>query len=298
MAKDYYKTLGVGRSASESELKRAYRKLARANHPDKNPDDKQAENRFKEINEAYEVLSDPEKRKMYDRYGSQYERYQRAGAGAGGFNWGQGGQRVNVNDLDDPFGGGGLGDVFSSIFGGRSGRGQRRSRGQNIEHPVTVSLEEAFHGKVVSLRKEDKSFEVKIPPGVRTDSKVRVKNEGGPGVAGGPAGDLILVVEVKSHRRFKRTGDNLRLELPVDLYTALLGGEVQVPTLNGALSLKVPPETQGGRTFKLSGQGMPHLRDPQKRGDLLVKVYIQIPQHLSDHEKKLFEELARLRADS
>jgi curved DNA-binding protein len=291
MAKDYYQILGVAKNASEGELKSAYRKLAREYHPDRHPGDKQAEERFKEVNEAYEVLSDPDKRKAYDRFGPQFEQYQRAGAG--GANWGPG-ARVNVDDLDDLFGSGGFSDIFSSIFGGRTQT--RRARGQNIEHPISIDLEEAFHGTRVTLEKDGKHLEVNIPRGVKSGSKVRVTGEGSPGAGGAPNGDLFLVVDVKPHARLMRDGDHLRAEQAVDLYTAILGGEVDVPTLEGTLSLKVPPETQDGRTFKLSGQGMPNLQNPKQRGDLLVKLHIHIPQNLTDRERQLFQELARLRS--
>ncbi len=294
--KDYYQILGVPKRASESEIKRAYRKLAREHHPDRHPGDKKAEDRLKEINEAYEVLGDPDKRRKYDQLGAQYQQWQRMGGDPRGFNWGQGG--AGVEDLSDLFGGG-FSDFFTSIFGGEPMRGRRagvRLRGQDVEQHIEVSLEQAFHGAQVTFRKNGKNLEVKIPAGVKTGSKVRVAGEGGAGVSNAPNGDLYLVITVRPHDRFKREGDDLLLELPVDLYTAVLGGEVPVQTLDGMLSLKVPPETQDGRTFKLRGQGMPHLHDPQTRGDLLVKVHVRIPRNLSPEEKKLFTELARLRS--
>ncbi len=290
--KDYYTILGVPKTASESEIKRAYRKLARDNHPDRHSGDKTAEDRFKAINEAYEVLGDPEKRRQYDRLGSRYQEWQRMGGGSqGGF-----GQSVRVEDLGDLFGGG-FSDFFSSIFGGQAGRGRRANvRGRDIEQNVEVSLEEVFRGATLTFDKNGKNLEVKIPSGVKTGSKVRVAGEGGAGLGGAPSGDLYLKINVRPHRRFKRQGDDLLLEMPIDLYTAVLGGEVSVKTIDGTLSLKIPPETQDGRTFKLRGQGMPHLRDSQTRGDLLVKVHVRIPQNLSSEEKTLFANLARLRS--
>lgn len=295
--KDYYKILGVPKAASASDIKRAYRKLARDNHPDRHPGDKKAEDRLKDINEAYEVLGDPEKRRKYDQLGARYQEWQRMGGDPRGFNWGQGG--VRMEDLDDLFGNGGFSDFFNNIFGGGSARGRRagaRIRGQDIEQNVEVSLEEAYRGARLTFQKNGKSLEVKIPAGVKTGSKVRVAGEGGAGVGDAPSGDLYVVITVRPHDRFKRDNDDLILEMPIDLYTAVLGGEVRVPTLDGTLSLKIPPETQDGRTFKLRGQGMPHLRDPQARGDLLVKVHVRIPQNLSPDEKKLFKELAQLRS--
>jgi curved DNA-binding protein len=293
--KDYYKILGVPRTAKDDEIKRAYRKLAREHHPDRRPNDKKAEDRLKDINEAYEVLGDADKRRKYDQLGARYQEWQRMGGDPRGFNWGQGDARVD--DLNDLFGGG-FSDFFTSIFGGEAMRGRRggRMRGQDVEHNVEVSLEEAFHGATLTLQKNGKNLEVKLPVGVKTGSKVRVAGEGGAGVSGAAAGDLYLVINVRPHDRFKRDGDDLVLELPVDLYTAVLGGEAQVPTLDGTLSLKIPPETQDGRTFKLRGQGMPQLRNPQARGDLLVKVHVRVPQNLSSDEKQLFTQLARLRA--
>ena len=295
--KDYYKILGVPKTASESDIKRAYRKLAREYHPDQHSGDKKSEDRLKEVNEAYEVLGDKDKRRQYDQLGAQYQQWQRMGGDPRGFNWGRGG--VGVEDLSDLFDGG-FSDFFTSIFGGEPTRGRRagaRLRGQDVEQQVEVSLEEAFHGAQVTFRKNDKkNLEVKIPAGVKPGSKVRVVGEGGAGMGNAPNGDLYLVIDVRPHERFNREGDDLLLELPIDLYTAVLGGEVSVQTLDGMLSLKIPPETQDGRTFKLRGQGMPHLRDPQARGDLLVKVHLRIPRNLSPEEKKLFTELARLRS--
>jgi len=292
--KDYYHILGVPKDAGEGEIKRAYRKLAREHHPDRNPGNKKAEDRQKDINEAYEVLSDPEKRRKYDQLGSRYQQWQRMGGDPRGFDWGQPGGNIRVEDLGDLFGGGGFSDFFTTMFGGGSRRGGR-ARGQDIEQNVDISLEEAYHGATVTFDKNGKNLEVKIPAGVKTGSKVRVSGEGGSGLGGGTSGDLYLVVHVRPHNRFQREGDDLLVEMPVDLYTAVLGGEVKVPTLDGSLSLKIPPETQDGRTFKLRGQGMPHLRDPNLRGALLVKVHVRIPQNLSPEEHKLFTELARLR---
>ena len=291
-SKDYYTILGVPRTASESDIKRAYRKLAREHHPDRHPGNKKAEERFKEINEAYEVLGDADKRRKYDQFGSRFQDFERGGSGQPGSV-----RFDDLNDLENMFGGG-FSDVFSSLFGGgtRTRRGAGRMRGQDIEQNVEVSLEEAHHGAQVTFQKNGKSLDVKIPAGVKTGSKVRVAGEGRPGAGGAPNGDLFLIVNVRPHSRFKREGDDLLMDLPIDLYTAVLGGEAKVSTLDGTLSLKIPPETQDGRTIKLRGQGMPNLHDPQTRGDVLVKIRIRIPQNLSAEEKRLFMELARLRA--
>jgi curved DNA-binding protein len=310
--KDYYKILGVGKKASDSEIKKAYRKLARKHHPDVNPGDPDAEERFKEINEAHEVLSDPEKRKKYDQLGASWRQYQRTGADASGFDWGQwyaqpGGGRVHVEyaDLGDLFGGGGgFSDFFSAIFGGM-GRGggaswgvggqPRTGPGRDYEQEVEVTLEEAFSGTTRVLQKDGRRLEVKIPAGVATGSKVRMRGEGGQGAGGGTKGDLYLRVRVLPHRSLERKGNDLHCEVPVDLYTAVLGGEVRVPTLKGGAMLRIPPETQGGKTFRLKGQGMPFLKDPQKHGDLYAKVMVKVPENLSERERELFTELAGMR---
>jgi curved DNA-binding protein len=311
--KDYYKILGVERNASEQEIKKAYRKLARQYHPDVRPGDKEAEERFKEINEAHEVLSDPEKRKKYDHLGASWRAWQQQGA-PGGFDWSQwsaggpGGGRVRVEygDLGDLFGGlggGGFSDFFNAIFGGLGaerepaarGRRSRPRQGRDYTHPVEITLEEAYRGTMRVLQTDGRKLEVKIPPGVRTGSRVRMSGEGGPGVDGGDKGDLYLRVEVLPHSTFERQGDDLYCELSVDLYTVVLGGDVTVPTLGGNVVLKIPPETQSGRTFRLTGKGMPVMRKPKEYGDLYVKVRIATPSNLSAREKELFQELARIR---
>ncbi len=308
--KDYYKILGVSRNATEKEIKQAYRRLARKYHPDVNPGNKEAEERFKEINEAHEVLTDTEKRKKYDQLGANWQQWQRMGRDPSSFDWSQwfarqpGGGRVRVEygDLGDLFGGGVFSDFFEALFGGVGSpttagwRETRRSRrGQDYEQPVDVTLEEAFHGSKRVLQMDGQRLEVKIPPGVKTGSKVRVASKGGPGSSGGKRGDLFLKINVLPHHVFELKGDDLYCEIPIDLYTAILGGEAQVGTLGGDLSLKIPAETQSGRTFRLQGQGMPHLRDPGKRGNLYVKVRVVLPERLSPKEKALFQELANLR---
>jgi curved DNA-binding protein len=302
--KDYYRILGVDRNASEKEIKRAYRQLARKHHPDVNPGDAHAEERFKEINEAHEVLSDPQKRRKYDELGIHYQQWQRAGGQPGDFDWGRwagapGAGRVHVEygDLSDLFGGG-FSEFFQSIFGGMGaapgGRGAP-TRGSDYEQPVQITLEEAFSGTVRRLRTDNRTLEVKIPPGVRTGSRVRIAGEGGAGRGGAARGNLYLVVELLPHPRFELDGDDLRTQVPVDVYAAVLGGEVPVPTPKGQVILKIPPETQGGRVFRLRGQGMPRLGDPSTRGDLYVEVKIEVPQKLTEKEKDLYQQLSQLR---
>ena len=304
--KDYYKILGVEKGADEKEIKKVYRRLARQYHPDVNPGDKAAEAHFKEINEAYEVLSDSEKRRKYDELGQNYQRWQQAGGQPNGFDWSQwapqgrpGGQQVDYGDLNDLFDGSGFSDFFDTIFGGMgsgAGRGAQVSpHGRDLEHEVDVTLEEAFHGAQRLMEVDGRRLEVKIPPGVKTGSRVRVAGEGMPGARSGQHGDLYLRVKVLPDPTFERRGDDLYCEVPVDMFTALLGGEARVPTLTGTVSLRIPAGTQAGRTFRLAGQGMPRLRAPGERGDLYAKVRIKLPEALSDKERNLVREWAQLR---
>lgn len=310
--KDYYKILGVARNASEEEIKRAYRKLAMKYHPDRNPDDKGAEEKFKEINEAHQVLSDPQKRARYDQLGDSYHSWQQRGGSPGGFNWdewstwapGGGNVRVEVGGVEDLFGGG-LGDFsefFRRIFGGmgdmgsqvRGGKGStRRVASPKYEYEVTISLTEAFLGATRRIELDGRRLEVKIPPGARTGTKVRVADA----YTGsdGRKGDLYLVVRVGKDPRFERKGNNLYTNADVDLYRAVLGGEVTVQTISGNLILTIPPGTQPGQTFRLTGQGMPNIRKPEERGDLFVRARIKIPRNLSEEQRDLFRKLANSR---
>lgn len=311
--KDYYQTLGVSKSASQEEIKKAYRKLARKYHPDVNPDDPNAEEKFKDINEAYQVLSDEEKRQKYDRFGSQWKQYQQRGGRAEDFDWSQWATRgqpggaqyrtVSQQEFEQMFGGGlgGFSDFFETLFGGMGGvRSSRRSTrqpraqefqgGRDIEHTVQISLEEAFNGTTRLLSFEDgRRIEAKIPAGVKTGSKIRLSGQGAEGPRG--AGDLYLKVDVLEHSKFSRDGDDLRIDQPVDLFTALLGGEVRVSTIDKTVQLTVPPGSDSGKTFRLKGLGMPRLGSKEKRGDLYVSLQIQVPKNLSAEQKKKFKEL-------
>lgn len=305
--KDYYKTLGVKRNASEDEIKQAYRKLAMKLHPDRNPGNKEAEDKFKDINEANEVLSDPKKRARYDQLGESYQQWQQHGGNANNFNWDdwfaqspRGGTRVDVGDFGDIFGGsGGFSDFFSSIFAGMQGypgsgrpSGARRTVHQQpriVEQPVKISLLEAFEGTIRILQLDNKKLEVKIPPGAKTGTKVRVSG------IGPNRSDIHLVVDVDQEPRFERKGDDIYTEVVVDLYTAILGGQAKVVTLKGDVLLSIPPETQSGKTFRLSGRGMPLLKKPNQFGDLYAKVKISVPSNISEEEKKLFEQLRAIR---
>lgn len=318
--KDYYGLLGVPKGASEKEIKQAYRKLARKYHPDLNPDDKAAEEKFKEVNEAYEVLSDSEKRNMYDQFGSDWKTWQQRGGNADDFwqQWGAGsggGQRTYPGGPGGFGGGDAFSDFFQQLFGGfggmRSGayggdigdlfggrgRGQvQNRRGQDYEQPVEISLEEAYLGTKRLFRIGDQRIEVTLPAGARTGTRVRVAGKGAPGMAGGPPGDLFLVVTVAAHSRFDRHGDNLETRVPIGLYTAILGGELEVSLPDGrVVLLNVPPETQNGTRFRLRGKGMPVLGRAGERGDLFAVVDVSLPQALSDEERKFFETLRELR---
>ncbi len=294
--KDYYKTLGVSKNATEKEIRQAYRKLARQYHPDVNPGDKAAEEKFKEINEANEVLSDPEKRKKYDELSSYYQQYGRAPSAGTGPMGGDGGVRyqyrtMNEEDLDDLFGGQSpFSDFFETFFGSSYGdqvggrtrtTGRTRTRqtvGQDVESTVDVSLAEAYQGAT-------RVFEL-------TDPDIRIAGQGGQGTAG--RGDLYLRVHILPDPRFTREGTTLRTRLEVPLAIAILGGEVRVTTPDErGLMLRIPPETQNGRSFRLRGKGMPQLGQPDKRGDLYAEVFVILPEHLSDEQRRLFEAFAR-----
>jgi len=298
--KDYYKILGVDRTASSDEIKRVYRKLALKLHPDKNPDDNQAEERFKEINEAYEVLGDSAKRAKYDQLGSSYRSWERTGSQPGSFDWSEwmsggqgGGVRVDMGDIDDVFGG--FSDFFSVIFGGMGAQqqGQRargRRQGRDVNQPVTITLGEANTGTTRTLTINGKKIEVTIPPGARTGTKVRVSGLGEAGAQ--KSGDLFLVINVEPDSNFKRKDDDLYTKVKVDLYTAVLGGEVEVPTLSSDVVLTIPSGSQPDQSFRLKGRGLPSLRNKNKRGDLYVRLDITLPDELNPRERELFEELA------
>jgi len=313
--KDYYKVLGVDRKATEDEIKRSYRKLALEHHPDHNPGNKSAEEKFKEINEAYQVLSDPEKKKRYDQLGASYKNYTQQGGSPGNFNWEDwfvqnprsGNVRVDVSDFGDIFGNQGVGDFsdfFRSIFGGMAGMGSAsRSTSsqftrsnqppQSFQETVPISFTEAFTGTTRRIEIDGRQKEVIIPPGAKTGTKVRV-SEAISTAPNRPKSDLYLVIQVANDPRFERKKDNLYLSQEIDLYTAVLGGEITVPTLSGNVVLSIPPGTQPGQTFRLAGRGMPQLKNPKKFGDLMVKVTIKIPRNLSSKEKELFSELKHL----
>lgn len=285
--KDYYKILGVDRKASEEDIRKAYRKLAMQYHPDRNPNDKQAEERFKEINEAYQVLSDSKKRGHYDRLGSDYSTWQRRGA-PGDFDWSQyggfpRGTRVDVEDMDEMFGGG-FSDFFRTIFG----IGNTPSA-QGYQQELNISLEEAYKGTTRLLQSNGKEKQVRIPPGVRTGSRVRVAGAGPNGL------DLYLIVDVQNDNRFERRGNDLHTTATVSVFTAILGGEADVETLDGKIKLHIPAGTQPEQVFRLAGRGMPHVKNSTEKGDLFVRLKVSIPKYLSSKQRELLDEASRLK---
>ncbi len=312
--KDYYKILGVPENADAKTIKKAFRRLARQYHPDVNPDDPNAEARFKEVNEAYEALSDPAKRAKYDQLRASYQHWQRTGGQPSGFDWSQwiggapGGMRVEYASADDLFS-----DFFRMIFGDigaspRTGRGfdelfsaaQRggrrySARGQDLDAQAEVTLEEAYHGTTRLVSVNGKRLQVKIPRGVRTGTRVRLAGRGAPGMSG-QAGDLYLNVVVLDDSNFRREEDDLYTDVTINLYTAVLGGEVQITTLAGKVTLKIAPGTQPGQLIRLRGKGMPSLSQPGVFGDLYVRVNVELPTSLSAKERALFKELASIRS--
>jgi curved DNA-binding protein len=322
--KDYYATLGVSKTAGEKEIKQAFRKLARKHHPDVNPGDKVAESKFKEINEAYEVLGDPDKRKKYDELGANwrmYEQQARNGGGqpfGGGWSPGQGGARAGYRtmtpeEMEDLFGDSNpFSDFFTTFFGGegfgtagardvRGARGRRRP-GRDIENEIELNLEDAYQGATrrLLLRHDGqaKHVDVRIPAGVNDGSRVRVSGEGEQGVGGAESGDLYLRVRLAPHPVFERKGRDLYVKSPVPLTTAVLGGEANVQTLSGKPArLRIPALTQNGQMFRLKGYGMPAVGKTDETGDLYARVDVQLPTRLSDQEREHFEALKRLGGD-
>jgi DnaJ-class molecular chaperone len=328
--KDYYATLGVGKTATDKELKAAYRKLARKWHPDVNPGDKAAEAKFKEINEAYEVLGDPAKRKKYDELGANWRMYEQAQAqgGAnpfadgGGFNVNMGGspgggfRTMSQEEMEEMFGGENpFSDFFTTFFGGggggfggeagggrarTGGRGARQQRrGRDVEHEIDLSLDDAYHGTMrrLSLKHDGhaRTVDVRIPAGVGDGSRVRVSGEGEHGVGGAQSGDLYLRIRLAPHPVFERKGRDLYVKVALPVTTAVLGGEAEVQTLSGKPArLRIPPLTQNGQVFRLKGYGMPAVGKQDEKGDLYARVEAQLPTQLDDREREHYEALAKL----
>lgn len=292
---DYYKILGIDRNASEKEIKNAYRKLARKYHPDLNPNDKDAKKKFQEINEANEVLSDPEKRKKYDKYGKDWQhaeefqkaQYQQASYGSGE------GRGFTGTDSETEFS-----DFFESLFGGfsSSGRNRRvRFRGEDYTAELNLSLRDAYTTHKQELNVNGKKIRITIPAGIENGQTIKITGHGGPGVNGGPAGDLYIKFSISNDPHFRRHGNDLYTTIDLDLYTAILGGEIIIDTFDGKLKLKVSPETQNGTKVKLKNKGFPLYKGKDEFGDLYVTYSVKIPTNLSDREKELFRELSKLR---
>ena len=305
--RDYYKELGVSSTAPPEEIKKAYRTLAFKYHPDRTKGDKTAEEKFKVINEANEVLSDPEKRKKYDQVSEDWKHYQESGAQAGGFDWSKyaspgAGQthRMSSEEFHAMFGEEGLGeDLFGLLFGqqGRKRRGRRSGaiKGEDLHAETTLSLEEAYHGSTRLIGLDGQTIKVTIRPGITDQQALRIRGKGGAGLNGGPHGDLYLTVKIGSHAEFQRRGNDLHCDLPVELYTAVLGGKAPVKTLKGTVKVDIPKETPNGRVLRLRGLGMPIYGKKNEFGDLFVKVVVRMPDHLSEQEIDLFRKLKALR---
>ncbi len=309
--KDYYKILGVSKKADASEIKKAYRKLASKLHPDVNPDNAEAEKKFKDVQEAYEVLKDSEKRSLYDKVGSNWKQYQQSGGRAEDFDWSRwtsqpGGFHQSTQfqgDIGDIFGRG-FSDFFEGLFGGRMGGAQRTARspfggmwnaqrpGQDVEAELKISLQEAYSGSTRSFELNGQQMRVKIPRGIRDGQKLKLKGKGYSGAGGGNSGDLYLIVKIIPDARFERKDDNLYVNQTIDLYAMVLGGKIHVPTLSGSLKLTIPAGSQNDKLMRLKGQGMPVFKS-DKFGDLFVRLKVKLPTHLSSEEKELFEKLAK-----
>jgi len=321
--KDYYSTLGVAKGASEKEIKQAYRKLARKHHPDVNPGDASAESKFKEINEAYEVLGDPAKRKKYDELGANWRMYEQQGApqgrapdGAGNYTWSTGGgpsgggfRTMTADEMRDMFGSADpFSDFFHTFFGGARGaeepagrraRGRAARPGRDVEHEIELSLEDAFHGTMrrLSLTHDGqaRTVDVRIPAGVGDGSRVRIASEGEHGTGGAQSGDLYLRVRLAPHPTFERKGRDLYTHVAVPLTTAVLGGEADVPTLGGkSLRLKIPATTQNAQVLRLKGHGMPAAGKAADTGDLYATIDVQLPKQLTPEQREHFEALQKL----
>jgi len=314
--KDYYKTLGVSKDASQADIKKQYRKLAIKYHPDKNAGNKQAEEKFKDLGEAYEVLSDPVKRKKYDTLGSNWKQYEQSGAGPGGpdfSKWArQGGGKqysrtytsedfggTDFSDFFNTFFGGSFGDVFGENFGGtsqRKGRSQEAlHKGDDYKSHLEITLEEAFQGSKRLLNVDGDKISITIPPGVSNGQVLRVKGKGGKSRRGGESGNLYLQVEIIPDQKYERKENDLYADLHVSLYKAILGGEVPVHTLKGTFKMMIPKETPNGKILRMKGLGMPLYQKKGQSGDLYLKIIVDIPQNLSQEEITLFKKLSSIR---
>ena len=303
--KDYYKVLGVDKKATESQIKKAYRKLAIKHHPDKNPDDKQAEERFKEIAKAYAILGDPDKRKEYDSLGSNWQNYQK-----GQYRWQPGSDQQRRSsssgepfgeaekDIFERFGGDGrFSDFFDQFFGeGGRFRGSGSSRkGRNFRSVLPVSLQDAYHGTPQVFSIDGEKLRVRIKPGIADGQIISIKGKGGPAAGSGERGDLVIEIKVEQDPDFIRDGNNLYVSQHIDIYNAVLGGSAEIKTLGSPVKVKIAPGTQGGKKIKLRGLGMPDYNNSNQKGNLIVTLQIKIPDKISEQERKLYEQLRSLR---
>lgn len=297
--KDYYKILGVSKSASQDEIKKAFRKKAIQYHPDKNQDDEVAAEKFKEINEANEVLSDPEKRNKYDTLGANWQQHQQAN-NQGGFDWSQWqqqgqGQNFHSGAYDDMFGQGGFSDFFENIFGGRSAYNQssraQNVKGQDYQTKLQLTLADAYYGSAKLLQLNESKIKMQLKPGLRDGQTLRIKGKGAPSPYGGPPGDLLLNISISKHDLYERKGNDIIHPISVDLFTAVLGGKVEINSFSGKIKVPIPAGIQNGKLLRLKGKGMPIYGKKNQFGDMHLKIQVQIPQNLSANEKQLFEEL-------
>jgi curved DNA-binding protein len=303
--KDYYSILGVKKTATAEEIKKAYKKLAQEHHPDKNPGNKAAEEKFKDINEAYQVLSNPEQRAKYDNLGSSYSRFQQSGGRPHDFNWqdwfSSGRQSSGSSDMFDS---GGVSDFFQNIFGGKFGKGFSQSsgfqyppsRGEDYQAEVSITLEEAYNGTSKLLSVDGEKIEVKLKAGISDGQVLKISGKGSPGKRGGNRGDLLIKVLIQVHPKIIRNEDDLEFEVTIDLYKALLGGSSQIASFGGKLKLNIPPGSQPGTIFRLKGQGMPKYSNPALKGDLYVKLQVKLPDNLTKEEIELVKKLKALRS--
>ncbi len=297
--KDYYTILGVNKTASKTEIKKAYRNLAKKYHPDKTNGNSKLEEKFKEISEAYEVLSNDENRKKYDELGANWKNQQQQGGG-GGFDYSQyyantGGQGGHQSFEDDPEM---FSEFFNNIFGGgyshSGGRRQTSRKGQNYMAEMDMTLEEAYHGGTRIINVNNKKLRIKTKPGTRDKQKIKLTGKGSPGLNGGSPGDLYITIHIQPNPNFTRKGNNLFADFSLDIYTATLGGKMEIPTLNGNIHMTIPKGTQGGKTLRLKGKGMPIYGNASQYGDLYIKTKITIPVNLSKEEEDLFTKLKDL----
>ncbi len=292
---DYYKILELNKGAGIADIKKAYRRLARKYHPDLNPNDKTAKSKFQQINEANEVLSDPEKRKKYDKYGKDWkhaEEFERAGEQQGPYRGSQGRQ-----PRSEDFSGGDFSDFFESMFGGAPGgrsRSQSKFRGQDFNAELQLSLEEVYKTHKRTLTVNGKNIRLTIPAGVENGQTIKIPGHGSEGINGGPNGDLFITFSIANHTRFKREGNNLHINIDIDIYTAVLGGEITVDTFDGMVKLQVKPETQNGTKVKLRGKGFPVYKKEGEFGDLYLTYQVLLPKNLTQKEKELFRELSKI----